>query len=141
MPYEDIHIQTRDGEELRAYLMMQPEEIRKSRPTVYMLHANAGNMGHRLPIAKIFYRHMHCNVFIISYRGYGKSTGKANQAGLRIDSRAGFEFLRNHSDLGNTSLLLYGQSLGGAVAIDLAAEHQGEVCRSVRVFTATNKLS
>lgn len=41
----------------------------KSRPTIVMFHANAGNLGHRIPLARKFVSELHCNVFMLSYRG------------------------------------------------------------------------
>lgn len=45
----------------------------KSRPTIVMFHANAGNVGHRIPLARKFVSELRCNVFMLSYRGYGGS--------------------------------------------------------------------
>lgn len=44
-------------------------EFVKSRPTIVMFHANAGNLGHRIPLARKFVSELHCNVFMLSYRG------------------------------------------------------------------------
>lgn len=44
-------------------------QVSRTRPTVVIFHANAGNMGHRLPLAKVFWKQMGCNVFLLSYRG------------------------------------------------------------------------
>ena len=52
-----------------------------SRPTVLMFHGNGGNHGHRIPLAKIFYMRMRCNVFMLSYRGYGLSDGSPSEKG------------------------------------------------------------
>lgn len=41
----------------------------RSRPTIVMFHANAGNLGHRIPLARKFVSELHCNVFMLSYRG------------------------------------------------------------------------
>lgn len=98
-----------------------PEE----RPTVLLLHANAGNVGHRLPIAKIFYMNMKCNVLALSYRGYGLSEGTANEAGLRLDAQTALDYILSHPVIDRTKIFIYGQSIGGAVAIDLAS-HNGQ---------------
>jgi hypothetical protein len=73
--YEDVDLEAPDGIKLKAYLILQgaaegrEEEEAPTRPTVILLHANAGNMGHRLPIARVFYNSLKCNVFMLSYRG------------------------------------------------------------------------
>ncbi|KZT55655.1 alpha/beta-hydrolase [Calocera cornea HHB12733] len=134
MPYEDVELLTPDNVKLQAYLMLngygheeekehysEPRAMR--RPTVFLLHANAGNMGHRLPLARIFYLKMHCNVFMLSYRGYGLSEGTPSEKGIRIDAQTALQWIVNHPVLKDTKIFLYGQSLGGAVAIDLASHY------------------
>lgn len=56
--YEEIFLETKDAEKLHCYLITQTADVSRQRPTILLLHANAGNMGHRLPIArgKILYR-------------------------------------------------------------------------------------
>jgi hypothetical protein len=46
-----------------------------------MFHGNAGNHGHRIPLAKVFYTKMRCNVLMLSYRGYGQSEGTPSEKG------------------------------------------------------------
>ncbi|KAI9204785.1 Alpha/Beta hydrolase protein [Polychytrium aggregatum] len=95
--------------------------------TVLYFHANAGNMGHRLPISYLFYRCLNCNVVMLSYRGYGKSEGHASEAGLKIDSYTALDYIKNHPLLKHTKVILFGQSIGGAVAINLAAERSADI--------------
>lgn len=99
------------------------QEVALSRPTVMIFHANAGNLGHRLPLARLFYDQMRCNVFMLSYRGYGLSEGSPSEKGLRMDAQAALDFVLEHPLLKETPILLYGQSIGGAVAIDLASRN------------------
>lgn len=89
-----------------------------------MFHGNAGNIGHRLPIAKVFVNDLNCNVLMVQYRGYGLSTGNPNEKGLVIDSQTGLDYFRQRDDLKKTKLVIYGQSLGGAVGISLVARNQ-----------------
>ncbi|GMK57417.1 hypothetical protein CspeluHIS016_0402510 [Cutaneotrichosporon spelunceum] len=96
-------------------------EYARSRPTVLMFHANAGNVGHRIPLARKFVSELDCNVFMLSYRGYGHSEGAPSEAGLKVDAATAMEFIATHPILGGTKLVLYGQSIGGAVALDTAA--------------------
>lgn len=125
MPYTEQTLETPDGERLRSYVMRQPKA--GERPTIIMFHANAGNMGHRLPIAAVFFRRLGCNVAMLSYRGYGLSSGTPSESGLRIDAQAMLDFVRADEALARTKVLLYGQSIGGAVAIDLAARRPAHV--------------
>jgi len=121
---EDLMLPTPDGETLNAYLI-RPENNSHARDvTVMMFHGNAGNIGHRLPIARVVANDLNCNVFMLQYRGYGRSTGNPTEKGINIDAQTGLDYIRQHADLKSTRLVLYGQSLGGAVAIALAARNQ-----------------
>lgn len=109
-----------------------------------MFHGNAGNIGYRLPIAKILADDLGCNVLMLQYRGYGLSTGNPNEKGLMIDAQTGLDYIRQRHELRGTRIVLYGQSLGGAVAIGLAArnQRQGDVAGIVleNTFTSMRKM-
>jgi fermentation-respiration switch protein FrsA (DUF1100 family) len=89
-----------------------------------MFHGNAGNIGHRLPIARILAEEFGYNAFLVEYRGYGFSTGDPNEKGLTIDAQTALDYIRGRSDLNKTKLVIFGQSLGGAVAIGLVEKNQ-----------------
>ncbi|KAK9370280.1 Alpha/Beta hydrolase protein [Lipomyces kononenkoae] len=128
IPFEDITLDTKDGEQIKLFVMKQTDpELRTDGQTVIIFCANAGNMGHRLPIASAFYKILQYNVVLFSYRGYGLSTGKPSEAGIKIDSETVFEYIKKEKELKDTSLILYGQSLGGAVAIYLATKHEEDL--------------
>jgi abhydrolase domain-containing protein 13 len=123
---ESLQIPTPDNESLHAYLLRAPNVAVRKDVTVLTFHGNAGNVGHRLPIGKVLAESLGCNVFMLEYRGYGLSTGTPDEAGLAIDAQTALDYIRERADLRNTKLLIYGQSLGGAVAIRLATENQKE---------------
>jgi len=91
-----------------------------------MFHGNAGNIGHRVPIAGVLQKHMGVNVFMLEYRGYGRSTGTPDEKGLNTDAQTALDYMRAHPDLKNTRFVVYGQSLGGAVSINLVASNQDQ---------------
>ena len=91
--------------------------------TLLMFHGNAGNIGYRLPIAKILESEVGVTTLLLQYRGYGLSTGYPNEKGLNIDAQAGLDFIKRRADLQNSKIVLYGQSLGGAVSLKLAASN------------------
>ncbi|KAK4703765.1 abhydrolase domain-containing protein 13, partial [Phenoliferia sp. Uapishka_3] len=126
MPFEDVSLTTPDGVKIKAYLMLD-EKAPEERPTVLLYHANAGNVGHRLPIAQVFYRKMRCNVLALSYRGYGKSEGSPSEKGLRLDAQTALDYVLSHPKLEKTQIYCYGQSIGGAVAIDLTSRNTQRV--------------
>ncbi|KAG9298761.1 hypothetical protein G9A89_012829 [Geosiphon pyriformis] len=126
--WEDVSLTTKDNVKIRAYVCRQvPEANARISPTLLLFHANAGNMGHRLPQAKKFYTKHKCNVVLLSYRGYGLSEGKANEKGMRIDAQTILHHIRNDKFLKDTKIVVYGQSVGGAVAIDLVARNENQI--------------
>ncbi|KAG0174878.1 hypothetical protein DFQ28_007667 [Apophysomyces sp. BC1034] len=129
MKYTEETLTTKDNVKLHAYVItLQDEEEARNAPTILYFHAsidaNAGNMGHRLPIAKVFYEKNRCNVVMLSYRGYGFSEGKPSEKGLRIDSQTLLNYVTSHPVLKDSRLVAYGQSIGGAVAIDLVSRNE-----------------
>lgn len=89
-----------------------------------MFHGNAGNIGYRLPIAKVLENELRCNVLMLQYRGYGLSSGNPNEKGLMIDAQTGLDYIRTRHDFRDTRIVIYGQSIGGAVAVGLTARNQ-----------------
>lgn len=100
-----------------------------------MFHGNAGNIGYRLPIARILHDELGCHVLMVQYRGYGLSTGKPDEKGLTLDAQAGLDYIRFDEELRNTKVVVYGQSLGGAVGTGLAVKAQREIKEGEEKFT------
>ena len=124
MDFETVHLKTKDGETLHCYLLKHDRNQRDyTNKTVVMLSPNAGNIGHALPLVAMFYKNLNCNVFIYSYRGYGKSTGKPSEVGLKLDADRVVDYLRSDSQYSSSHIVLYGRSLGGAVAIYIASRY------------------
>ncbi|OBA20977.1 alpha/beta-hydrolase [Metschnikowia bicuspidata var. bicuspidata NRRL YB-4993] len=123
--YEELFLTTEDGVELQCYVLRQDRaSAAYTNKTVVILSPNAGNIGHALQIVAIFYKTFGYNVLIYSYRGYGKSSGTPLEAGLKLDAKRVVEYVsREDEQLLQTSLVLYGRSLGGAVAIHMAATY------------------
>jgi uncharacterized protein len=112
--YEDIFFLTEDNLKLNAWFI----KAKNPRATIIFCHGNGGNISHRLDKIAFFHK-LEVNIFIFDYRGYGKSQGKPNENGLYQDVQAADKFIKD-KQLG-VPIILYGESLGGAIAIDLAA--------------------
>jgi len=139
LPYEEIKLTTSDKIKLRTYVLVQKRDLKgartvrtsvstdvefaRQRPTVFIFHGNAENFGDGVEFAKIFFLKMRSNVVMVSYRGYGGCSGKPTQKGISIDSQTVLDYVLQHDVLGHTSIILYGLSIGGAVAIDLASRN------------------
>jgi len=141
---ESIYLPTSDGETLHAFLLRPPNAALRKDITLLTFHGNAGNIGHRLPIGKVLSESLGCHVFLLQYRGYGLSTGAPDEDGLTIDAQTALDYVRNHKDLQNTKIVIYGQSLGGAVSIKLVAKNQevGDIAGLIleNTFTSMRKL-
>lgn len=79
-------------------------------------------MGHRLQNAFGIYHTLQCNLLMVEYRGYGLSTGVPIERGLYNDARAAIDYLFTRHDLDLSQIVLFGRSLGGAVAIDVGSD-------------------
>ncbi|KIN03877.1 hypothetical protein OIDMADRAFT_118628, partial [Oidiodendron maius Zn] len=124
--FEDLMIPTPDNEKLSAFYIRGPKHSIKGNLTILMFHGNAGNIGHRVPIAKMLVQSIGCNVFMLEYRGYGLSTGSPDETGLMIDAQTAYDYLRKRAETRDHDIVIYGQSLGGAVAVQLAAKNQDD---------------
>jgi fermentation-respiration switch protein FrsA (DUF1100 family) len=136
-------IPTPDGESLSAFFLRANKQHARN-VTILMFHGNAGNIGYRVPIGKILEDDLGCNVLMLQYRGYGMSTGTPNEKGLMIDAQTGLDYIKQRAELRNTRIVLYGQSIGGAVAISLAARNlkEGDIAGLIleNTFTSMRKL-
>ena len=116
MPYEDLTLRSADETKLNAWYLPKAG----SDCTVLFLHGNAGNISNRLPDLAFFHK-LNLSTMILEYRGYGKSEGKPSEKGLYQDARAAFDYLILRKNMDPHTIVLFGESLGGAVAIELAS--------------------
>ena len=114
---EDVIFRAADGTLLHAWYFQHPD------PRVHLLycHGNAGNITGRLGVARRLVQ-LGASVFLFDYRGYGKSEGSPTEQGVLADARAArIEFARR-AGISEEQVVLLGRSLGGGVAVDLAAK-------------------
>jgi len=90
-------------------------------PMILFFHGNAGNVTDRYELIRTLME-IPARVFVLDYRGYGKSEGIPSEPGLYIDAMAAWDFLTRDLQIAPANIAIYGESLGGAVAIDLAAQ-------------------
>jgi abhydrolase domain-containing protein 13 len=124
--YEDALVNTADGEKIHTWLMLQKKNPENC-PTLIYFHGNAGNMGFRLPNSINMYLRCGMNILTMDYRGYGDSTGIPTEVGLELDAEAVLQHAISHPKLKNSPMILFGRSLGGAVAISLAHKFPNDV--------------
>jgi fermentation-respiration switch protein FrsA (DUF1100 family) len=119
--YERVEITTEDGETIVGwFLPASPGGVVERRWVVLYCHGNGGNIGDRLHILDGL-RALGLAVLIFDYRGYGESSGRATVDGTRLDVIAAWRHLVDVRGFDPSEIVLWGRSLGGAVAIDQAA--------------------
>ena len=118
LEYKELTLNTIDNIEINAWWIPHPE----ARATLLFLHGNAGNISHRLDSINIFHQ-LRLSVLIIDYRGYGKSTGEPSEHGTYIDAETAWDYLTTEKNIKSHSIIIFGRSLGGAVASWLAERH------------------
>lgn len=118
---EEVHFIASDGTKLHGWYA--PHE----KPTAVILfcHGNAGNITHRIDILRALHNRVGAAVLMFDYRGYGRSEGKPDEPGVLTDARAARAWLAERAGVTQEQIVLMGESLGGAVAVDLAADGAG----------------
>ena len=117
LKFEDAWFQSADGTRLHGWYV----PTKNPRAVVLFCHGNAGNITHRASILDVLQRHIGASTLIFDYRGYGRSEGKPNEAGVLADARAARRWLAQREKIAEADIVLMGESIGGAVAVDLAA--------------------
>lgn len=119
LSFEDIYIKTEDRLTLNGWFI--PSSSAKY--TLLFLHGNGGNIGHRLEKLRLILRaYNQLNILIIDYRGYGRSQGHPSERGIYLDAQAAYDYLLSQRNINPEEIILYGESLGTTVAIDLASK-------------------
>jgi uncharacterized protein len=136
LAYESIEITTTDHQTLHSWFVLAAE----AKGTVLFFHGNAGNISHRLDYLSMFNR-LGYNTLIFDYRGYGQSSGKPSESGTYLDAAAAWRYLTEVKEIVPSSVILFGESLGGAVAAWLAAREKPAMLVLASVFTSVPDLA
>ncbi|GAQ86154.1 Hypothetical protein KFL_002730120 [Klebsormidium nitens] len=144
LEYEDVWLRAADGVKLHGWFIRATPRLRSEAavtgPTVLFFQENAGNIAHRLENVVMMIRHLRCNMFLLSYRGYGASEGSPTERGLVMDAQAALDYLLNREDIDPDRIIAFGRSLGGAVATQLARKNPGELRAVILENTFTSIL-
>ena len=145
LAYEDVWLEAEDGVKLHGWLLpgADSESVGDSAadaPVVLFLHGNAGNVSYFLEKAAGLVRRG-LTVFMPDYRGYGRSGGSPSEQGLFRDARAAYDWLLSRSGGNPERLVVWGYSLGGAAAVDLAAGRPARALILESTFTSVPDLA
>jgi fermentation-respiration switch protein FrsA (DUF1100 family) len=136
LSYEEVAMPTADGVRLHGWWVPAPG----ARHTLLHLHGNAGNISHRLELLQIFHA-IGVNVLLFDYRGYGRSDGEPSEAGLRQDAEAAWTYLTEQRGITPATIVIHGQSMGGAFAAWLAARRQPAALALESAFTSVPDMA
>jgi len=117
-PFEDVTIKSADGVELNGWFYPANTDSPRAQLAVLYCHGNAGNISHRLDVCHALLE-TGVAVFLIDYRGYGRSKGRPSEAGTYQDAAAAYRWLLQKGFSG-TNVIVMGESLGGGVASETA---------------------
>jgi len=116
---EEVWLTTLDRVRVNAWYLPNPT----SEKVLLWFHGNAENIGYDFDHL-MFYSRLAVNVLAVDYRGYGKSEGSPNEAGVYRDADAAYDYLIQERHIKPQNIFVFGHSLGGAVAIDLASRRE-----------------
>jgi fermentation-respiration switch protein FrsA (DUF1100 family) len=117
LAFEDVRFQSADGTRLHGWYVPHPG----APAAVLFCHGNGGNIGFLTGVLRVLHLKVGAAVLAFDYRGYGRSEGQPSEAGILADARAARAWLAAREKIREQDVVLMGQSLGGAVAVDLAA--------------------
>lgn len=115
LPFENVWFESEDGVKLHGWWISRP----KAQGAIVYCHGNAGSIADRIGVYQLFLR-LKVAIFAFDYRGYGRSEGVPSEAGLFCDARAALDWVAQAKEMPPSRIILFGHSLGGAVAIDAA---------------------
>jgi uncharacterized protein len=119
--FEDVWLTTQDGVRLHGWFLPNPASPGPARMAALILHGNGGNITHRMPLYAVL-REQGLDVLAVDYRGYGQSRGTPSESGTYLDAEAAWQWLLGRG-LAPGQTIVLGESLGGAVATELALRH------------------
>lgn len=118
LEYEELFLRTEDGVRISAWYVPAEGAL----CTMLWFHGNAGNIGDRVEHLKVYHDRWRVNQMIVEYRGYGKSQGVVSEQGTYEDGRAAVRYLTSQKGVSWDHLVLFGRSLGAAVAVQMASD-------------------
>ena len=122
-PFEQVDLPREDGHRQFGWILRHGGKTASSSPWLLFLHGNRATIASRVNIVRYErLRALGLNVFAPEYRGFGGLAGSPTEASVTTDGRGGYEYLRQHLGVPANRIVIYGWSLGSAVAVNVASE-------------------
>ena len=133
---KDVRFVTSDGEKLHGWFF----PLSGKAPVLLFCHGNAGNISHRIEnVERLVNRGI--SVFLFSYRGYGLSSGRPSENGIYRDGVAAYDYVTESEKISPDRIAVFGRSLGGAVAIEVALQRKVRCMIIENTFTSIRGMS
>jgi uncharacterized protein len=132
---ENIDLTSADGTPIHAW-WCPPKNWNPAKGALLYCHGNAGNLSHRAQAIRDWQTNLDEAVLIFDYPGYGKSGGKPSEAGCYGAAGAAYNWLIDQQDVLANKVILFGGSLGGGVAVDLASRRSHRALVLMSTFTS-----
>lgn len=133
---QDIELTTADGTRIHAWFCPHPT----AKGALLYCHGNAGNLSHRGGSIVKLREILHASVLIFDYPGYGKSDGRPTEQGCYQAGEAAYNWLTKENNVAGRDILLFGGSLGGGVAVDLATRKPCRALILAKTFTSAPEV-
>ena len=137
LTYNDVTLTTDDGQRLHGWWVPRRTSVRGH---VLLCHGNAGNIGDRIVHAQVLTA-AGFDVLLFDPRCYGSSSGRPTEAGMYSDARAARSWLVSRPGVDPARVLYLGESLGGAVALELALAHPPAGVVLLSAFTSVRDMA
>ena len=144
LEYEDVYFETSDGVTLHGWYVPGPGDASAGSgqaQCVVWFHGNAGNIGHRVHNLALMHARVGASVFLFDYRGYGRSGGSPSEQGLYLDAEAAVEQAKARCGVADDGIVLFGRSLGGAVAVEMATRRPFRAVVVESAFTSVKQMA
>jgi len=134
--YEDVVLTTFNEVKIHGWFV----PAINSTQVILFFHGNGGNISHRGESLKIFHS-LGFNVLIIDYQGYGKSQGVMSEKGSYHDAMAAWQYLIKERHFKADDIIIFGRSLGGAIATQLATKVNQKALIIESTFSSVNDMA
>jgi pimeloyl-ACP methyl ester carboxylesterase len=127
LPHQDVTLVLSSGADIHAWWCPRPG----ADSALLYCHGNAGNLSHRAPTYRKLQDELNVSIMAFDYPGYGKSTGTPNEVSCCGAGECAFNWVSQEGHIPAERIILFGESLGGGVATDLASRYP---CRALVLF-------
>jgi fermentation-respiration switch protein FrsA (DUF1100 family) len=135
--FEDVSFTSGDGTRLHGWYFEHP----RAQAVVLYCHGNGENVAWMGPNIDRLRETYEVSIFAFDFRGYGRSAGRPNEEGIVADARAARAWLSERANIDSRQIVLWGRSLGGAVAVQLAADSPARGLILDRTFSSLTDVA